>query len=184
MRALEAARVNISMAKPWLQGQFDGLCGLYALLNAVRCLDPSFDEHAATDMFAELTRRHRSEVSEAVGEGLGYETLCDIAETLRTLLAPRVRLKLTRPFVDETFDDAREYLHALRPMLRKGGCVAIVGLGSPLDHWTVITSVGRSTLRLADSRGHARLPRANLSLNAGAETILVEPQETFLVALT
>ena len=40
--------------RPYRQGRFDGLCGIYALVNALRLLCPRLDEDTCEEVFCAL----------------------------------------------------------------------------------------------------------------------------------
>ena len=42
--------------RPYRQGQLDGLCGIYALVNALRLLCPRLDEEACEAVFCALIK--------------------------------------------------------------------------------------------------------------------------------
>ena len=45
--------------KPYRQGDLDGLCGIYAIINAVSFLCPEMDRETARDLFRVLNERLR-----------------------------------------------------------------------------------------------------------------------------
>src|SRR3954466_3937982 len=52
--------------KPYRQGQLDGLCGVYALINALRLLCPRLDEDACERAFCALIRARARQTTSPV----------------------------------------------------------------------------------------------------------------------
>ncbi|RYD62381.1 MAG: hypothetical protein EOP83_14740 [Verrucomicrobiaceae bacterium] len=164
--------------KPWQQGHFDGFCGVYSLINTVNYLYPDFSEDESQKLFEYLLRK--------VGpgflalDGLDFEPLCDLAHTVPGYLKRTPRIRLTQPFVHDTFEDASEYFDVLQSLLTSSR-IAIVGLGAPWDHWTVITAISRQSVRFYDSYGITRMDRDTFSLEENEETTKLDTGETILI---
>jgi hypothetical protein len=164
--------------KPWQQGHFDGLCGVYSLINTINYLYPDFTEDESQKLFEALLRRIGPGF--VAVDGLDFQPLFELAETVPNLLKGRSRLRLTRPFVRETFEDASEYFDVLRSLLT-GSRIAIVGLGAPWDHWTVITAISPKSVRFYDSYGINRMDRDTFSTEENEETTKLDTGETILI---
>lgn len=53
-----------SQIEPYCQGDLDGLCGLYAIINALCALCPEIDEELATTLFRHLARHMEGRLKE------------------------------------------------------------------------------------------------------------------------
>ena len=76
--------------KPCQQGNLDGLCGLYALVNALRCLCPKADQAACERVFAVLIRalgRHHRSPLAVIHRGLNRYELLRLAEAWQRFAA-------------------------------------------------------------------------------------------------
>lgn len=175
--------VNIGMRKkPWQQGHFDGYCGIYSLINAIDHLHHDFSEDDCQKLFSHLIRNSES-IDQVVLDGLDFEPLCNIAESIPAFLKGRSKVRFTRPFIGEPIECVREYFDAIQGALTPR-CVAIIGLGEPWDHWTVVTEVGKRSVRFCDSYGIKRLNKASFSLEEIEGKIKLDFQETILVERT
>jgi hypothetical protein len=164
--------------KPWQQGHFDGFCGVYSLINAINYLQDDFSEDESQKLFEYLVRTIGPGFSAL--EGLDFDPLCDLAETVPGYLKGRPRLRLTRPFVGETFVDPDEYFDVLQSLLMRNR-IAIIGLGAPWDHWTVVTAISKKSARFFDSYGIIRMNRDAFSLEEHDDLTKLDTGETILL---
>ena len=176
------APVNTGMTKPWQQGHFDGLCGIYSLINSVHVLARGMNEERCTDLFQFLVEAGGDQFPKALYDGLDFEPLYDIAEKMRSHLADRVALSLDRPFDSHDVVSADQYLDLLARELSGRKAVAIIGLGQPWDHWTVVTKVMPHAVRFADSYGIKQFNRSIFSLVEDPKRIKIDFRETIVVA--
>jgi hypothetical protein len=71
-RALAAA--GASRRTPYLQGQIDGLCGLYAIVNAFQCLFPAtFTDDDAWELMTTLCEAITHKFPAVIWKGAGVE---------------------------------------------------------------------------------------------------------------
>ena len=139
-----------SQIEPYCQGDLDGLCGLYAIINALCALCPEIDEELATTLFRHLARHMEGRLKEpmpVIAYGIG-------ATSLRLLLKRALRFTSKNLGVEiETteFAMARRNLD-LRKLWRHlsnelgSGQVTILMLRGASYHWTVACSATETTL--------------------------------------
>jgi len=153
---------------PLQQGALDGLCSIYAIINALRLLHP----HTITPTF---TRALLETLFETLSDRLGpSESLCRGAELddLHALLRKAQRtLRIETDFRIEVskvrLPRERRRLDVLWSLLRGrigDGAVAIIGLAGFHAHWTVGYRMTAKSIRLFDSDGLHRLARKHCSL--------------------
>ncbi len=74
------------LARPLRQGDLDGLCGVYAIVNAFCALCPELDDDLVQIMFAELIKKlkaaNAASATEAIYDGIDFETLLKIAKPM------------------------------------------------------------------------------------------------------
>ena len=169
------------MTKAWQQGRFDGLCGVYSLINAVNYLDGSFGEEDCGKLFEFIIKAGGTAFPSALYQGLGFMQLWGIAGAVRDHLAPQLTLQLSRPFYRAQEDTLDSYLDTVAGLITGKDAVAIVGLGKPWDHWTVIAEVDPRSVRFHDSYGIKRMKRSALSLTVGEDVTKVDYHQTIIV---
>jgi hypothetical protein len=116
--------------RPLRQGDLDGLCGAYAVVNAVRLAALPYRRlrHAAcAALFAELAEAGR--LRAFVTDGMGAGRVARLLRRARVWLDVEfdLRLKLSRPFREGGEPDPEACLQLLAGHLGRGGTAAIVG---------------------------------------------------------
>src|SRR5215207_4040493 len=128
--------------KPYRQGRLDGLCGVYALINALRLLCPRLDEDACERVFCALIRARARQAASplaVISGGLSRRELF-------RLIGPWQRFAARELGVSEP---------SLRGLWRSlcraldGKSVAILGLDGAERHWTMAYAATERTLRVA-----------------------------------
>src|SRR3954451_3049479 len=141
--------------QPYRQGRLDGLCGVYALINALRLLCPRLDEDACERAFCALIRARARQTAfplAVISGGLSRRELLKLIGPWQWFAARESevtltvsRLKVSEPTLRGIW---RGLCHAL-----DGKSVAIIGLDGAERHWTVAHAATERTLRVADSSG-------------------------------
>src|SRR3954451_21256908 len=83
--------------KPYRQGQLDGLCGVYALINSLRLLCPRLDEDACERVFCALIKaraRQRCSPLAIISGGLSRHELVQLIEPWQRFVAKRLGIRL------------------------------------------------------------------------------------------
>jgi len=148
---------GVAVPKPLEQGNLDGLCGVYAVVNAIRlAAHPHRRLRAADgyDLFAALL----AELADAgrlrgfVSAGLGPRILARLLRRAGRWLRKRhgLALDVSRPFAKRDQPEPEKCLRVLAEHLARSGTAAIVGSD---EHWTVVRAVTPKRLLLADSNG-------------------------------
>ena len=167
---------------PYRQGRLDGLCGVYALINALRLLCPRLDEDACE---ARLLRPDPSPSPAGrfpVGGHLRRAVSAGAAAADRPVAAVRgqefgVTLSVSRLKVSEP--SLRGLWRGLCRAL-DGQSVAIVGLDGIERHWTVGYAITERTLRVADSCGLRVIFRSQCTVGRRACAISSVPPRCWL----
>ena len=185
--------------KPYRQGELDGLCGPYSVVNAIRFaihtlrttassrppgqLDDDKSERLFLHLIDNLTVGGVSTrfFIEGVGQAQVTKLLRSAGDWLYSRRALRLSFKcpLRRGLIDTSALLNHVGLH-----LSKTGTAAIIAGNEPWRHWTVATKVTRSRLLLFDSEGDDYVfidagPRKRV-FHAG----LLRPPDLYLLTLS
>lgn len=183
-----------STTRPFLQGELDGLCGIYAIINAIRlAMGPRAGQLAAEhwhDLFAELMAAADDLVGAMQATVSGIEVrpfrkvLKRAARHMRDehgieILADRLIPPGARPTIGEV-------LEALKAELTQPGHAAIVSFGGFLDHWTVVRTYRSGMLELFDSCTLCRVSTANCRMSyeppmPGRRQHIIRPGDAFIL---
>src|SRR3954469_8608009 len=152
--------------RPYRQGRLDGLCGLYALVNALRLLCPRLDEDACERVFYALikarTRQTTSPLA-VIAAGLSRRELLKLIGPWRRFAARELGVRLTVEQLKVSGPSLRGIWCSLCEAL-DGQSVAIIGLDGAERHWTVAYAATERTLRGADSCGLRVILRAQCTV--------------------
>lgn len=153
------------------QGSLDGLCGIYATINAISLMT----ELDAVALFAHLIKDLQDHLSEIIVRGLFTHEMRRLLNSCRRFcLAQRVSLA----YLTCNTSSLDEYWQGLQ------NHIAVHGAGSVIlgvdEHWTCIRRITPKTIMLADSNQWYRLYRRYVSTGTDAQH-QVFPKATFLL---
>ena len=163
------------MRKPLQQGEMDGLCGIYALVNAISSLaGQRLSEEDGTDLFKELIRsiykrnnRKRKKKPktpiEFIWDGTSTREISHMLKKTKKFLKDRnLNLDWKKPLQGRNRpNNVDQYWRRLQEAFNEyggpGKCVAIVDYNWQINnneedgHWTCVTNVTEKILFLHDS---------------------------------
>ncbi len=177
---------------PFQQGDLDGVCGIYALINAIRLATEDdtrcFPDAAWQELFFTLLLEADAVVGtvEAVGLGIDTKPLFRVAQAAVRHMADEHGLRLAvthalRRGEPRTFDAILRRLAELADQPRSAVLICLTG---HLDHWTVLRRVTGQSLTFFDSSGYARVSLTNCHSKRPREARqahIIEPKGVFLV---
>ena len=177
---------------PYQQGDLVGLCGIYALINAIRLATEAdtrdFPDTTWQELFFTLLLEADAVVGtvEAVGLGIDTKPLLRVAQAAVRHMADEHGLRLAvthaiRRGEPRTFDAILRRLIELTDQPRSAVVICLTG---HLDHWTVLRRVTGQSLTFYDSSGAARVSLTNCHSKRprGARRAhIIEPKGVFLV---
>ena len=177
---------------PLQQGDLDGLCGAYALVNAVTRLlhNKGFDRDHANRLFQRLcnTLHRRQRMPQAVWRGTHIDDIDGMLRTVRRFVRANftVNLVVTRPFDHGVPRKKDTFFRVLSKSFNSidERRVAVIGLDRPGFHWTIDTEVTGRSFRLYDSGRSKRLRYGDCTLGKtmrGRQTIVA--QETRILSV-
>jgi hypothetical protein len=145
--------------KPIRQGGLDCLCGIYAIINALRLIlngDNRIKTKDYEQLFEKLIYRLQELSPESVHsiEGIGTIELRQLlAETIDYLEEEfEVEVELTRPLLGSPRIKSAKAIGKLRAALARPGTAVLIGFGG-LEHWTVVRAITDHHFLLLDSSG-------------------------------
>lgn len=172
--------------RPSRQGDFDGFCGLYSLVNALDLVGyqrPRSAEHQR--VFIALAEAvPAAKLRLAVGSGLGGRDLMRAAKSafpaFRKALGGRV--EVSRPYRRVRFKTDAAFLTAAAEAMSRDDVALILYVSTPdRDHWTVAQAITPTAITLRDSVAMKALPLNRYSTLKGRYRIVV--RETLMVRL-
>jgi len=177
------------LTRPLRQGDLDGLCGVYAIVNAFCALCPELDDDLVQIMFAELIKKlkaaNAASATEAIYDGIDFETLLKIAKPMTPWLT-----RMTDIAVDVRKRDARRQFLTMQSFwdwLQHTVTAQSVIIASTLgvyNHWTVVTGVSARALRLYDSTELQLLSRRRCTLRLSFDRHVLDPNEIVVLHRT
>lgn len=172
--------------RPYRQGDLDGLCGVYAILNGLRLLSESRARSSIhRKLFAELTRALPSgRLRAAMSDGLTAQDLVRaVASVFPRHEHPLVQgVGLQQPWRRRNYRTQEALLRDLREVSSRTDQAVIVHIVTPkFRHWSVVRSVSSSGIRLVDSTAMRELSPIQFHLEGRYR---LEPQSTLLMRKT
>lgn len=143
---------------PIEQGDIDGLCSVYSVLNSCKLLF-GHGEKLDEQLFKTLCSGIDDLFPQILWEGTGVPTVYRLLKFADawTQKHHRRRLHWRAPLMRTKFRRVEDYLERLRHDLderaQHGRGVWIVGLGDPWDHWTTVNRISGRTVWFYDSWG-------------------------------
>lgn len=178
--------------RPVQQGKIDGLCSIYATLNACKLLY-GHTEKQDEKLLRVLCSGVADLFPQIVWEGTGVPTmyrLFRIADDWARKTHKR-RLRWGAPLMRTTFSRPAAFFARLREDLdldpEGGSAVWVAGLGEPWDHWTVIDRISDRAVWFYDSwgMGHYRFDSFTLNETKAGEgkgkKIMIDTHQSFLL---
>lgn len=171
--------------EPYRQGDLDGLCGLYCIVNAMSILCPELNERQAEKLFIKLLRSLISFVEEPIEivyEGMDDSVLRHLLTIAQSDVESRFKVCLKiRPFRRTRGRKSlpqvwRVLQERLTPRL-----VAIAGLDGLDYHWTCIYAISSSAIGFLDSSDLRSLPRSQVTLEPSRKRYRLVLEEVIFV---
>ena len=170
--------------RAYRQGDLDGLCGVYAVVNAARHVLRLRDEQCQ-QLFEKLIKaleQNSRSLHQHLLRGICFRQLKQLV-----MAASQCRLKGqkltfgTRPL--RLKRQQRTLPHLWTALDEEVGptCVAIVGIAGITDHWCVVARVTPKTLWLLDSSGQTRIYRSRCTVRSSRTRYCLEVGEILLI---
>lgn len=188
--------------KTWEQGELDGLCGIYAIINAMKILAMSrgheFSDSDGALLFRALIRylNDRNLMPDALWNGTSIQHARDFLHTARRFMRKQYGLEIVHKALARKGQVTRKdvFWRLLGSALAHGpdynfthkgehARVALIGLGNPIPHWTLAFDVSERTIQLIDSDSHIRLSYARSTVGEShPKKWMIEPEHTIVIS--
>lgn len=171
---------------PLQQGALDGLCGVYAIINAVRLLR-SLSRDDSIKLFEALMvalGRRRQSLAKVVTGGIAPSTLRHLLRIATDFARRDLGMTLSVKQLSEVGSKYR--LSTLWQQLRShldAGCVIVLGLKGVHRHWTVACATTQKHIKLFDSDGIKILRRSRCTTGHAVKRHGIVPAELFILTL-
>ena len=174
--------MNINTVEPYVQGNLDGLCGLYSVVNAVKLIRRKTPAKAIfKESLRFLSENHN--LAEIVGAGMERPIL----SKLLNLAAKRVPVSSKWPFYRGKSPSLASFWSVLEGHVNEQeGRTAIVAFScASWSHWSVVREVKEERLVLFDSDGRKQLVRSLCTTNqpTKARPMMIEAATVCLLSV-
>lgn len=177
--------MSIRTFKASAQGSLDGLCGVYAIVNACDLLlGGRLNYDYRSNLFCKLTNLldDGRPIGDIISEGIDFRKLGKLVDVASRTLALEYNISVQRVVAWRAKEGQldqfwRELADHVNPSM---GRTAILGLEGKHHHWTAINEVTQNRLKLADSDSLTHLNKAHCSLD-GTRTHHLFPTQTYLL---
>jgi len=170
--------------KPHFQGQLDGLCGVYSVINSIKLLENINSGESRilfNRIFAFVERRKR--ISGIIREGISSR---DMAYIFREVVEQEYPVSRVKPFHRAGKVPLYLYWKELQGFLAEDQRRAVIVVLESWDwgHWTVIRKATEKTLFLFDSEDHLRISRRHCTTKriSTARPVLLHPTMTYFLS--
>ena len=171
---------------PYQQGQLDGLCGVYSIVNAVRVLCPELSKDNFECLFDHLMQslpRLGADASTTVAGGIGQRVFTALLKEAIAELAAECDVSMTCRRLPKKFRHSaklgglfRKLENTLSPT-----CVAVLGMDGTHNHWTVAVNATQSRIKLFDSSKMSVLRRSDCTIGKAVNRTGISMSHVFLV---
>lgn len=176
------------MKTPYKQGLLDGMCGFYSVINAIHFLKSDFSSEKAERMLKSMILLKPHAFHRMYSDGTYHGNVISFVKHIISKRGFKT-FSYSTPFEDDEFDDPYEFISCLSPLVDGKKSVAIVLVGGPWYHWTVISKIDtkKEIISLFDSclnpeDRDSRLKLKDISLKKKSGKYELCPQETIIIS--
>lgn len=156
--------------RPYLQGNLDSLCGIYALINGIRWAMHNELASAKGPHWEELFRRLTNHAVKEMGHldlptsGLSLYAMIGLTHIARDYVSDElnIELSLRRPFAIKKPAEADQTIESISRHLQQSNTASLAAVYGKLNHWSVITAIDDNRAHLFDSEHIKHLPIVSL----------------------
>lgn len=178
--ATRVTRPKAQTLSPLRQGDLDSLCGVYAVINAVRKSAHrhrlgSDDWKSLFDLLVEA-QEEKGDTAASVTQGIFSKRLWRLARKAVSYCRSRsIPMTASRP-ISRSYWPALDLPAWLSVQADRPATAVVLGLVEPWDHWTVLNRVGQRHITFYDSSWCRRIPIARFAAAAGSERAITNPR--------
>lgn len=182
------------MAVRYDQGDLDGLCGMYALVNGVHSLmqSPSDMRDGEDELFQVVAKALKpSDYPKVLWDGTNFGQLKKMSKSLASHLEyvfeGKAKFEVRQVFKGESFKKISEFISIAQKRFDRQFDIMILGINYYPEggHWTSIRGFDDDGIRIVDSSPQRKLRRAELTLSTPTRRrVQIDPEEILRIRLT
>jgi len=151
--------------EPYAQGDLDGMCAIYTIINAMRALCPEMTMGASEALFHRLIRSLHTHALSPIIIGTNRSLLQKLLTEAQSYVAQRFKVKLEiQPKGHAVKAQSLDMVWDRLSAILDDRTVVILELGGCCSHWTVLYDVKPQTMLLLDSDGQRHLKKSHCTL--------------------
>lgn len=177
-----------SLPRARIQGNLDGLCGVYAVVNSVRNMNPKkLNGDLEKELFRKLigTLGEEDRLEDALCNGMTVQPLGRLIDAASSFLQTAYGTRLGRKLAFRKVPEGlQQFWEAIVEHLGEHGPGSVLlGLGGKHDHWTCVGTISENTIMLIDSDGIRRILRKHCTIAdaKGARHHVLWPTQTYFL---
>jgi hypothetical protein len=153
--------MEMTRTKPFQQGNLDGLCGVYSLVNSSRIVCGATEEDSNL-LFKEIVQflDESGKFALTCTDGMDVDRMRKIVKYCGPDYYPTVKM----PYCNRSVPGLDEFWGYMYDFMQAPHRAIILGLGGRHEHWTVVSNITRSRLFLYDSMKLKQLDRNRCSV--------------------
>ena len=135
---------------PYQQGDLDGLCGVYALINAVDYLCGPLSDRKARKLFEQILTflETKAPLASRCTHGI---VINEIAGILKSVVCKQYPIKRYKPFHRQPGVNKQRYIKTLSKFLQQPNSIVLLALEGYHGHWTLVYRITDKKLLIYDS---------------------------------
>lgn len=156
--------------RPYSQGDLDGMCSLYAVINSIRwCIrDQPLAEKGPhwRDLFAAINDYAIKELGclTLASTGLGINSMIWLVRTAQDYMhdVHNIHIHTQRPFANSKPTNLDHVTQTTLNHINKKHSSALFAVYGKMNHWTVATEITAAKVKIFDSRRTCFIPQISL----------------------
>jgi hypothetical protein len=165
--------------KPISQGDEDGLCGLYSIINALALLFPvTMDQERRDAVFKEIALACPTGIK-ILFNGTTVRDMRYMLHAARNHLTRIAKFDWEQPFAKTEFTDFETFRRELKWRIEGDDAFGIVGLSKPWEHWTCAHRLTEHEMIMTDSCHVRQIALAKCGLTGDGTGYEFDYRQTF-----
>lgn len=174
------------MRKPVSQGDEDGLCGLYSVINALTLLFPAALNQEQRDHVFKAIAKGCKGWPDVLWEGTTVQDMRSMLHSARNYLGADGKKRTTRfdweqPFAKMQFKAFDDFCRELRWRIEGDDAFAIVGISKPWSHWSCAHRLTPHEMIMTDSCHVKQIALGKCGLTGDGTDYEFDYRQTFMV---
>lgn len=154
------------MARPLKQGNLDGLCGVYAVINAINSLLPDTKDCSMNELFAICINKldNRTNLAKTILHGMSIHMIKEMLNDCKKFINEYTNYQLEYEFLTNNRRRINAVINDIKNDLNYSNTAVLVGVAGPgFRHWTTITKNFDDKIKFHDSDGLGKISISELT---------------------